>query len=247
MNGELMAKEAPRLIVHTEANPLAGTPAYMLQLAVEQGADLAKLEKLMDLQERWEANQAKKSYLAALAEFKKDPPKVIKDLVNKQYGSKYSSLANLVNTVNESLGKYGLNAAWDFDQATGIKVTCSLSHVMGHKESVCLQAPPDTSGSKNPIQQIKSTITYLQSVTFSAVTGIVAGDATADDDGNGSDPKAADIITAEQVDELRKAAKVAGKDDAYICKKARVDRLQDIQVARFQAAMNHLKKIAIGE
>ncbi len=43
------------------------TPQQMLAIAVQQGADLQKLEKLMELQERWEKNQARKAYVAAMA------------------------------------------------------------------------------------------------------------------------------------------------------------------------------------
>jgi hypothetical protein len=50
-----------------------------------------------------------------------------------------------------------------------------------------LSSPPDTSGAKNPLQQIKSAITYLEGATFQAITGIVASDE--DDDGNGFKPK----------------------------------------------------------
>src|SRR5690606_36377667 len=55
------------------------TPSDLLRLAVQQGADIAKLEQLMALQERWEANQARKAYVEAMAEFKKNPPEIFKD------------------------------------------------------------------------------------------------------------------------------------------------------------------------
>jgi hypothetical protein len=55
------------------------TPAQMLQMAVAQGADLDKLERLMGLQERWEANQAKKAYATAMAAFKANPPQLLKN------------------------------------------------------------------------------------------------------------------------------------------------------------------------
>ena len=51
----------------------------MLQMAVAQGADLDKLERLMGLQERWEANQAKKAYATAMAAFKANPPQLLKN------------------------------------------------------------------------------------------------------------------------------------------------------------------------
>lgn len=55
------------------------------------------------------------------------------------------------------------------------------------------------------------------------------------------------LVSEEQIKQLRSAAEVAGKDDAYVCQKARVERLEDIQAARFDAAMNHLKKLAMGD
>ena len=55
------------------------TPMQMLQIAVSQGADLDRLQKLMDLQERWEANQARKAFVVAMAAFKQTPPKIMKN------------------------------------------------------------------------------------------------------------------------------------------------------------------------
>lgn len=171
------------------------TPLQLLDKAMNKGVDTEQLRQFMDLQERWEANEAKKAYNEAISAFKRNPPVVIKDRLNKQYDSKYSSLANLVNTVNEGLSEHGLNARWEFNQEDAfIHVTCILSHYMGHSEKVTLTGPPDTSGSKNQIQQIKSTTTYLKAATFEAVTGIASVDANSDDDGNGAgkptiDPK----------------------------------------------------------
>lgn len=181
----LPKREASRLPVamNPDANPM-----QMLAIAVQQGADLAKLEKLMDLEQRWQREQARKAFVTALANFKKNPPKVIKDMVNTQYKSKYASLGNLVNTVNIALGEHGLNARWTLQQTENrIKVGCVLTHELGHSEQAELESTPDSSGSKNPLQQIKSTITYLEGATFQAITGVVA--TNEDDDGNGSGKK----------------------------------------------------------
>jgi hypothetical protein len=162
------------------------TPMQMLQVAVAQGADLERIQKLMDLQDRWEAKQALHAFNAALAAFKKNPPTIVKDLLNKQYNSWYTSLGNLVNTVNASMGEHGLSASWEIEQTELIAVTCILEHVLGHSRRVRLEGPPDTSGSKNTLQQIRSTLTYLKGATFEAVTGIASRQNNADDDGNGA-------------------------------------------------------------
>lgn len=162
------------------------TPMQMLQVAVARGADLDYLQKLMELQERWEANQARKAFNAALAAFKKNPPVVVKDMLNKQYGSTYSSLGNLVNVVNAALGEHGLSASWDVVSGDVIKVTCILEHIDGHSKRVTIEGPRDVSGSKNTLQQIRSTLTYLKGDTFEAVTGIASKVGNVDDDGKGA-------------------------------------------------------------
>ena len=52
--------------------PVAPTPLSVLQDAVNRGANVETLAKLLELQERWEANQARKAFVAALAAFKLD-------------------------------------------------------------------------------------------------------------------------------------------------------------------------------
>jgi hypothetical protein len=50
------------------------TPMDMLARAVQSGADLDMIEKLMNLQERWEGSNARKAFDAAIASAKaKDP------------------------------------------------------------------------------------------------------------------------------------------------------------------------------
>lgn len=166
------------------------TPMQMLQVAVAQGADLERIQKLMDLQDRWEAKQALHAFNAALAAFKKNPPTIVKDLMNKQYANAwYTSLGNLVNTTNAALGEHGLSASWQIEQGELIAVTCILEHVLGHSRKVRLEGPADTSGSKNTLQQIRSTLTYLKGSTFEAVTGIASRVGNQDDDGNGAGKK----------------------------------------------------------
>jgi len=161
------------------------TPMTMIQIAIQHGASVDVLKNLWDLQVQWEAHEARKAYVVAMNAFKANPPIVIKDMLNKQYDSRYSSLANFVNTVNPELSKFGLSACWRPDQTNGISVTCVVTHAQGHSESATLSGPQDDSGKKNPLQQIKSTITYLEGATFQAITGMVASDGS-DDDGNGA-------------------------------------------------------------
>ena len=75
---EPQAQHAP--VAQRAASAVAAvTPMDLLRHAMDSGADLDRLEKLMGLQERWEANEARKAFADAMADFKKNPPTIFKD------------------------------------------------------------------------------------------------------------------------------------------------------------------------
>lgn len=173
-----------------EDKPLArtATPADLLQMAVAGGADLDKLEKLMALQERWEANEAKKAFVAALVEFKKTPMVIGK---NKHVSFRtakgvteydHAELVDCTDVIVPNLAKHGLSHDWNIRQdGPRITVSCTITHELGHSKTVEMSAGPDDSGGKNSIQAVASTNTYLQRYTLLAACGLATGGV--DDDG----------------------------------------------------------------
>jgi len=201
------------------------TPMHMLASAVEQGHDLEKIEKLMELERRWKDDKAREAYFEAMAEFNKQGVVITKDKTNSQYGSRYASIGNIANTLAAALAPFGLNATWKIEQGELITATCYLTHTLGHSENVSMSGPPDTSGSKNQLQQIKSTITYLQGSTLQAVTGVIAQD-TPDDDGNSG--VLAEVITEDQAADLDALREEVGVDLGRFLKWARVPAIDEI-------------------
>lgn len=237
--GELVAMD-------TAAPPAAAvTPMEMLQIAVQQGAELDRLEKLMDMQERWEANEARKAFVVAKAAFKGEAPKLTK---NKQVGFdsrsggsrtdyRHATLDHIAEALSPVLSKHGLSYSWETEQAEGglIKVTCILTHVMGHSERVMLQAGPDQSGNKNNIQAVGSTVTYLQRYTLLAVTGM----ATADQDTDGIGP--VDLIDAEQKARLVGLMKEVDADVPKFLKYLGVSCIDELPAGSFDTAVGALE------
>src|SRR3990167_1915997 len=154
------------------ANVEVNSPAEMIGIAVSGKANLEQLKGLLDLQERFEATQAKKAYHSAMAAFKANPPKINKDkTVSYAAGGgkttyNHASLANVTDKINAELSKYGLSASWSTKQNGTISVTCKITHVQCHSEETTLSASADATGSKNAIQAIGSTITYLERYTY---------------------------------------------------------------------------------
>ena len=177
--------------------PVSQSPMRLVEMAIQSNADIEKLEKLMDLQDRWEAGNAKKQFLLAMAKFQSICPDIIK--MKKAHNSNYAPLGDIVNQIREPLSSCGLSYRFEQDHSNGIKVKCIVSHCDGHSESTQMSAPADSSGSKNGIQAIASTVTYLSRYTLTAALGIVTADA--DMDGRlPSDPM--NVIDDEQVKQL---------------------------------------------
>lgn len=184
--GDLVSKQEPELKV------VQVSPIQAIQQLTAAGIGVEDLKQMLALQKEYEAHEARKAFYSAMSEFKRNPPIVIKDMMNAQYGSDYVSIGNMVNTVNEELGKHGLTARWTFtDTDSGISCKCILAHKLGHEEFVVISGPIDQSGKKNPLQGRKSTRTYLKLETFEAITGMASVSGNVDDDGNsaGFSPK----------------------------------------------------------
>jgi hypothetical protein len=166
--------EAAREMPLTQDN----SPAAMIREAVKGKADLEKLKGLLDLQIAWEANEARKEYHVAMAKFKQNPPTICKEKTvaygNTKYN--YATLANVVEKISSELSKHGLSASWQTKTNGVISVTCRITHVKGHSEETTLSADADLSGSKNKIQAIGSTISYLERYTILALTGLATED-----------------------------------------------------------------------
>src|SRR5690606_8392781 len=116
---------------------------------------------------------------AAIASAKAEIPAVAKNA--KGHNNKaYANFAAYAAVVDPVLGKWGLSYRFRTEQTDRITVTCVLTHKDGHAEENSLSGPPDGSGSKNAIQAIGSTLTYLQRYTLVQALGLSAAD---DDDG----------------------------------------------------------------
>lgn len=218
MSEELIVPEVKDIVYVPEQSQ----PDRLLEMAIANGADMNKLEKLLDLKERFDNEQARKAFTAALASFKSEDLHIIKDrtvTIETQdkgtYGYTHASLGNIIGTAVPIMSKHGLSHRWESVQADArVKVTCILTHKDGHSESTTMEASPDTSGKKNGIQQVASTLTYLQRYTFLSITGLAVEEM--DNDGqsfpekkqtNKQQPISPEPVSQKKVDAAYKAFK----------------------------------------
>ena len=163
--------------------PVNQPPTMLAYLqAAADGADLERLEKLMDLHERWEDRQASNAFTLAMSRFKSEVMQVWKTKhVDVPGGAKFNhaQLADYCDAAIPNLSKYGLRHRWKTEQDASVSpmritVTCIISHELGGDEETPLFGPPDTLGNKSPLHAIASTVALLERYTFAAATGLAA-------------------------------------------------------------------------
>lgn len=220
------------------------TPMEMIDRAVSSGASIEALEKLMVLQERWEANQGRKAFDHAIAEAKAEIPPILKnrnvDFTTQKGRTNYrfEDLAEIAKTVDPILSKNGLSYRFRTRQDGGnVVVSCILSHRDGYSEETTLSCPPDNSGNKNPIQAVGSATTYLQRYTLKLALGLAA---SVDDDGRSS--AAPSRISADQFVVLQGLIEDAEADEAKFLAFIGAPTMEEMTVQQFDTAVSALRK-----
>jgi hypothetical protein len=218
-----------------ENMPADGEYGHMMQIALENDSGIEVLERIMDLKIRHENREAEKAYNSAISEFRAECPTI--DKTREGHQSKYAGLAETVEEIKTLLHKYGLSYGWTTDNSgESISVTCRISHIGGHSEQTTLSAPPDTSGSKNSIQAVASTVSYLERYTLFAILGL----ASREMDTDGEMP--VKYISETDAEDLKNRLDKCGGDEKKFCKYLGVDTLYNLPASKYDKAVSAIRK-----
>jgi hypothetical protein len=224
------------------------TPMEMVGRALEMGVDPETLKMMMDLRDREESNQARKAFDAAMAAAKSEFAPILTNRRVAFEGKggksdtnyKFEDLAQIERQVGPVLAKNGLSYRYrtlaEPDQP--VRVTCVLAHRDGHYEETTLAAGRDGSGNKNSIQQIGSTITYLQRYTLKAALGLAV---THDDDGKLAESIDGGPISDEQVKTILRLCEETATPTPNFCQWAKIESVPDLPAADFDKAVKVLE------
>ena len=156
------------------------------RVAMDPNSDLAKLERMLDLKERHDAQQSKVAFDKAFAKASAEFPDIPKNGRNSHNGKDYALLKDILTHTRPVLSKYGFALSFSTDVRDGqVIVTAELSHENGHSKRNSLPLPVDTGPGRNPAQSVGSSQTYGQRYTAQAILGLSLGE-DSDDDGHSS-------------------------------------------------------------
>lgn len=210
--------------------------AVVERIAQDPNIDVAKVQSVLDMQERVMAKEAEMAFNRAMARLQPKLPVIKKN--SKAHNSKYAKYEHIDAKIRPLYSAEGFSISFTSKRQQDGSVTyyAHLNHVDGHSVTAEISLDADTSGSKNSIQARGSSVTYAKRYLVCMLFNIVTADE--DDDGVlGAD----EVIDEEQVQFIQKLLEETDTDTKQFCDEfAKVESLASIMKSQYPRCKNAL-------
>lgn len=215
--------------------------------ARDPNIDIDKMERLLQMQERIVARQAKVAYADALARLQPTLPIIgERGAIKNGSGnvqSKYALWEDIVGVITPLLAAQGFSLSFRTgNKDNRIQVTGVLTHCEGHSEETTLDLPADTSGSKNAVQAVASSVSYGKRYTAGALLNLRTGER--DDDGRLAGGTDYPRITEQQATEIKELITKHGGDMGKLLKYFKVKSLADIHANNYEWTVQEINRLS---
>lgn len=234
MTSEPIRSEVVR---HEEPSSVDPMVSAIERFMVDPNADIEKLERMLQMKERLEAQAAKRAFTEAMAAAQAEMRPVVRDKRNTQTNSNYATLEAISNAIQPIITRHGFETTYDTEDCpreNHMRIVLYVSHVGGHTRRHQADIPLDVAGiagkvNKTPTHAFGSTMSYgrryLRLLAFDL--------ATDDDDGNAA---GSNSITMEQYESLRELMGLAAADEARFLAHFKIDMLDHLPAEKYGAA-----------
>lgn len=226
----------------TAAQPQAqDVMSVIARAASDPTVDVAKMEALLNMQERLMRMRAEQDFNAALVDLQAKVPRVTKhgQIMNNKgtVQSTFARYEDIDTAIRPLMRQYGFAVSFDNPKTQGglMEFTAELRHRAGHNKDYHLSLPVDTSGAKNGTQGAGSTFSYAKRYLICDILNIITEGE--DNDGNGSDP----VISDNQLKDLEILIRDARANVQRILTFAGVEKLEDIPASKYGAIVKGLQ------
>jgi len=207
--------------------------------ARDPSVDVAKLERLLAIQQTLLADQRRTAFAAAMARLQARLPQIAKSgVIRDRDGNTrnhFAKLEDIDTIVRPLLAEEGFSFSYDSAVAAkDTQYTCTVSHRDGHSETRSIVLPRDDGQGRNAVQSSGSTISYARRYLLSMILNLVTRDE--DNDGNGPGGP----VTAEQAELLRSALAESGGTEARFLNWAAAASFEEIPAANFERSMRFI-------
>lgn len=218
----------------------------LLHLAIDKGVPVETLERIAALYREHQDREAARQFAADFAEFQRACPPInkssrarVQTKSGTSYEYRYAELDEIARTVSPHLHTRGLSYSWDSTEADGrITCTCRLRHANGHSATATFSCPVDGSPAMSQQQRAAGTLTYARRQALIQVLGLTT---TEDDADAVQSPAAHEVITDEQLSDLRSLIAEVGADEAKFLAYLKLAALDEMPQSMFSRAVAALE------
>jgi hypothetical protein len=206
--------------------------------AADPTVDVAKLERLLDIQRAVLSDQRKIAFMSALSALEADLPQINKAgrvEINGALRSKFARIEDIDTAIRPLCAEHGF--AFSFDSkpvGAEIEFSCTMSHRDGHAEVKTITLPKDTGAGRSSVQAVGSTTSYARRYLLSMHLHIITRDE--DDDGNGGKGP----VSADQAAELRRLLAEAKGSEARFLNWAAAATFEEIPAANYDRCLKFI-------
>jgi len=239
-----MSDESETYEVAETGNQLTAIVNMVERVAMNPDADMAKLEKMLDMQERVLDRDAKMAFSRAMSAAQSEMKRVAADGDNPQTRSKYATYAALDRVLRPIYTNHGFSLSFNTEEApheNTVRVTCDVAHVEGHEKHYQVDMPADGKGAKGGDVMTKThaagaAMTYGMRYLLKMIFNVAVGA----DDTDGNLPE--ETISETQVAALEALIEAVGADRPAFMKYIKVDSLDQILAKNYEAVAKLLQK-----
>lgn len=255
--------EHSEIVAHAEAPAPVADPWFAMveRAALNPAIDPDKLVKLYDLAERAQAARAKAAFASDFALMQANLPRIDRrgrivvyskaardrpggptsDDVPQQI-TPYARLEDIVSAIAPALSAHGFSISHRTERTSEgmINVVCVLLHRDGHSAQTSFPFPHDSTGSKNSVQAVGSSITYGRRYTILSLLNIVShAPQDADDDARKADEAGA--ASSEQVAEIESLIEETDSETTGLLKYAGATSIESMTAKQAEKALAGLR------
>jgi hypothetical protein len=210
--------------------------------ARDSSIDIDKMERLLAMKERLDAKTAVEAYSADFALMQPELPEITEKgeiKVENKVRSTYAKFEDINAVVKPILAKHGFGLSFKTSTKDNkVTVVAVLMHRGGHSERTEMELGADTSGSKNGVQALGSSISYAKRYTMNALLNITTRGQ--DDDGQNAGPK----ISEEQLADLMALIEEKGGNKGRLLKYWKLKSFGDLPACNYAIAVEEVKAFA---
>lgn len=232
-------------IVPQIANDSMAMLEMIERIVTNPDVEANKMQQIVDMKMALFDKGAEIEFNRAMSIVQSEMKPIAKDAENKHTKSMFAKLESICEVITPIYTEHGFALSFyeeDCPKADHVRIMCEVTH-SGFSKVRHLDVPSDIMGiggkrTKTNTQGFGSTTSYGRRYLTIMIFNLTIADE--DNDGN-TVTTPTDTISRTEVEMIKVELRKAKLSQTYICEKAGVNKIEDIEAGRYEGCINHIQ------